>query len=159
MNIKIKSLDQLSLFVPIIFMVFLLIYPIFSDINYYFNIIYLALIPGIPLLVKSIFQFFQGTPMYIAAGKGNNIFYRYFYLSISIILLFLASVAFMKLFVWYGSKDRCAWQIGSFAVIGILVTAYCKPLPCTENLYKSRVRLGLQPPPTSLVSCRRRINL
>jgi hypothetical protein len=99
MNIKIKSLDQLSLFVPIILMVLLLIYPLLSDINYYFNIIYLVLIPGIPLLVKSIFQFFQGNPMSIAAGKRNNIFYRYFFLSISIILLFLASVAFVKLFV------------------------------------------------------------
>jgi len=99
MNIKIKSLDQLSLFVPIILMVLLLIYPLLSNINYYFNIIYLVLIPGIPLLVKSIFQFFQGNPMFIAAGKGNNIFYRYFYLSISIILLFLASVAFVQLFV------------------------------------------------------------
>ena len=93
------NINRLSVFIPIILILLLLTYPLITTINYYFNIVYLVLIPGIPLLVKNIFQFFQGKPMYLAVGKSNNVFYRYFYFSISIILLFLATLIFFKLFV------------------------------------------------------------
>ena len=99
MNFDSKSLNLFSLLTPIIIMVLLLVYPLLTNFNYYFNILYLILIPGIPLIVKSIFQFFQGKPMYIAFARSDNVFYRYFYLSISIVLFFLGTWIFIKLFI------------------------------------------------------------
>ena len=70
-----------------------------KNINYYFNILYLVLIAGAPLAVKSIFQYFEGKRMYVSIGKRDNIIYRYFNLSINIILLIVFTLIFIKLFV------------------------------------------------------------
>ena len=84
---------------PIILMMLLLVYPFMKNINYYFNILYLVLIAGAPLAVKSIFQFFEDKPMYVAIGKRDNIIYRYFNLSINIILVIVSTIIFIKLFL------------------------------------------------------------